>query len=156
MTILIIIRKIKTLNKILFNHIILTLNGIWAIPIVLLTRLIYPFIKIKYCKIWAKRIGHFTSHTILSYNQSILDKSINIYWIQGPNCNVFWEEVVRRNLKIFQLVKYLEMWNKILPGGENLCGLDPFVDVYDKILNLLNKKNVYLFTELENKYGNNW
>ncbi len=97
----------------------LLLNTIWAIPVLLLVRLIRPFVFVKFGTFNSHRIGHFAADA----GQKFADKQINknnfitLYWLPKKCSNDFWASLVKRNFFVKNWVYPLDFWNKRLPFG---------------------------------------
>jgi len=105
-------RKISTLlRRILF--------GTWAIPCILIARLIRPIILIRFGTIRSDRIGHFTLEAGMQFAKNIAktDGVIELYWLPKQTSNKHWKKMVRRNFSVHWWVEYLDYWNSALPGG---------------------------------------
>ena len=42
--------------------------------------------------------------------------TVDLFWL-GKTCNSQWERMIRRALPVHGWVKYVDRWNKVLPGG---------------------------------------
>ncbi len=93
-------------------------NGIWAIPFVLLVRALRPIVLIRLGTLFSWRIGHFVSDGAeqVARLQQQPPKTVDWFWL-GPTSNSQWERMIRRNLPVHSWVKYLDWWNRALPGG---------------------------------------
>jgi putative glycosyltransferase (TIGR04372 family) len=109
-------RCISFLSK---NQILI--HGIWAIPCVLIIRLIGPFKCVRFCEIRSERIGHFVSdiaeHICRNYE---LDKKYIDFFYFKKISNLQWEKMAKRSpLNICNSwVQYIDRWNKKIPGGK--------------------------------------
>ena len=92
--------------------------GVWSIPFVLIMRVIAPFILIRVGTLRSDRIGHFVADAA---NQWIMlnseNNNVELYWLD-VTCNKQWEKMIRRNFPVFNWVKYIDIWNKFIPGGK--------------------------------------
>jgi len=93
-------------------------NGVWAVPIVFLIRVIRPIVLIRMGTLNSGRIGHFVSDGAeqLARIQEQTLNSVDWFWL-GETCNKQWERMIRRSLPVYSWVKYLDWWNRALPGG---------------------------------------
>ena len=93
-------------------------NGIWAIPVVLLIRALRPIMLIRLGTLFSSRIGHFVSDGAeqVARLEQQAPNTIDWFWL-GPTSNSQWERMIRRNLPVHSWVKYMDWWNKALPGG---------------------------------------
>ena len=138
-----------------------TINSIWAIPLVLLIRVIRPLLLIKFIKLDHGRIGHFVADSFQLINLSKQGK-LKFYpliWFEEPAANEYWSTFVKRNLSIKQWTKLLYHWNIKIPGGKvHLFShfLDEVGSARDWQGNLENSTFRLSFTEKENKEGKKW
>ena len=97
----------------------LSLSIVWALPVAIVLRLMYRWVPIRICALRADRIGHFIPDTLEHIDLNAgAERGVTFYWITRP-CNLMWETVARRNLRVNQISKYLYYWVKALPGGHN-------------------------------------
>jgi len=94
------------------------INGLWAIPVVLLIRALRPALLIRMGTLNSGRIGHFVADGAeqLARLQQQPTNTVDWFWI-GETCNSQWESMIRRSLPVHSWVKYLDWWNRALPGG---------------------------------------
>lgn len=99
------------------------LNAFWAIPALLLMRVIRPWIHVRIGIINYGRIGHFVSDSALYFAMNELqsrDKHIiDLYWLPKSTCNETWARMVRRQLMVHWWVRYLIFYNNFLPLKTN-------------------------------------
>ena len=112
------LRKVNSL----FIRICLMISGILAIPCVLLIRLFKGIILIRLGTLRSDRIGHFAADSGQHFASNILNtkRTVNLYWLSKKKyiSNKQLELMVRRNFLVFNFVRYLDYWNRLLPGGE--------------------------------------
>jgi len=113
------------LNKMIyvFSVIKWPINGIWAIPGVMIIRLLRPFILVRMTEIWSDRIGHFSTDSLVHLSRKILklesERIFDLYtYSEGKICNQQWAKMVRRHLPVFWWVKYLLFYNQLIPKGK--------------------------------------
>ncbi len=136
----------------------LALISVWAIPIVFLIRCIRPYYLIKFGTFNCFRIGHFAADTGQRFaeNQSLNRNQIQLYWLPENTSNSFWASLVRRNFLVFSWVRYLDLWNKLIPGGRHHQILSSYTNSRD-INGVLEKQNSpMLFTKEEDNLAHNW
>jgi putative glycosyltransferase (TIGR04372 family) len=96
------------------------ISGLWAIPAVLLIRCLHPWRIIRFGPISTSRIGDFAIEASQKWAMTQRQSKIylDLYWFKHkPVCNEFWARVVQRNFHVSALIRPLDMWNQILPGG---------------------------------------
>ncbi len=110
--------KMKALRTYSRLHLRELVNGIWAIPFVLLIRALRPMVLIRLGTLFSARIGHFASDGAeqVARLQQQPPNTVDLYWL-GPTSNSQWERMIRRSLSVHSWVRYLDWWNKALPGG---------------------------------------
>ena len=94
------------------------LNSIWAVPLVLVIRGIRPSVLVRMGSLSYGRIGHFVCDGVeqLARLQEQPPRTVDWFWL-GKTCNSQWERMIRRSLRVHDWVKYLDRWNRGLPGG---------------------------------------
>lgn len=112
-------RKIRNLWRRASVRLNMWLNGSWAIPLVLLMRALRPVLLIRLGTIDSTRIGHFAYDVAgrITEFRGQAPNIIDLFWL-GPTCNSQWELMVRRSLPIVQAARWIDLWNKRIPGGE--------------------------------------
>lgn len=159
-------RKAKTLTIKLVNIPITLIGLIVAVPVVLIVRLIRPWVLIRFGYFFAGRIGHFAFDVEYYLTEKKLglhtEKAIDIFFYCGLNrgkpANDFFSKLTRRNLNVYGWVKYLFHVNSFLPGG-GINQLLPAVERYGSrdIKGLFRKVGPQLsFTEQENMMGHSF
>jgi len=113
--------KMLTFNGKLSSRLLLNLlHSIWAIPCVLIIRLLRPIILIRIGTLFSGRIGHFAMDAGIqwaeqqNHNHGIID----LYWLERPISNKQWATMVCRNFLVFSWVSHLGRWNRLIPGGK--------------------------------------
>ena len=107
--------------KIVTNKFKRLFNAFWAIPAVLVMRLMKPFILVRICSLFSERIGHFVADSVHHYlrNKELPKKIKHLYWFYKPTSNSQWDKILKRNLPIYQFVENIDYWNKKIPGGKS-------------------------------------
>jgi putative glycosyltransferase (TIGR04372 family) len=102
---------------------ILFLHGVWAIPAVIVIRLIRPWLKLRFGTIRCDRIGHFAADSGQQWAKHQLQDAlfVDLYWLPSKTCNTFMTEIVRRNFSVHWWVRYLDYWNRLIPRGSFHC-----------------------------------
>jgi len=95
------------------------INAIWAVPIAMIIRVLSPIVLIRTGTFFSSRIGHFVADSAQSFIElnCKVDNSMNFFWLDEDTCNKQWEKMVRRNLPVYKWVKYIDIWNRYIPGG---------------------------------------
>jgi putative glycosyltransferase (TIGR04372 family) len=93
------------------------LNGLWAIPIVLISRVIYPRFKIRFGVSQSNRIGHFIPDTLEELIRMQVDKKRITFWSATLISNKQWYKMVKKYMHISPIYKYLVFWNRYVPGS---------------------------------------
>lgn len=105
----------------LLNRLLVFPHGIWAIPSVILVRLIRPWKHFRFGTFEAGRIGHFVADVVLALAESDLGLQNHYsdwYFLPPKTCNQQWEKMTRRMLHVRWWVRYLDAWNRNIPGGK--------------------------------------
>ncbi len=96
------------------------MHSLWAIPAVLIIRLIRPIVLIRVGTFLSSRVGHFVADAASQWliNQNTKNMlTVDLYWLDCWTCNAQWTQMVKRNLNVFKFVKYIYIWNNFIPGG---------------------------------------
>ncbi len=93
------------------------LNALWAIPVVLISRVIYPRFKIKFGVSQSYRVGHFIPDTLEEIIRMKVDKREISFWSATLISNKQWYKMVKNYLHISPIFKYLVFWNRYIPGS---------------------------------------
>jgi putative glycosyltransferase (TIGR04372 family) len=114
-------REIHYLVKKALRRRVELVNGIWALPLVLVIRLIRPLILISFCGIFSERIGHFSieaAEQINGYRNRKRNEFRFYFFISNPTCNAQWALMLKRTLPMYlPFLQIVDRWNKIIPGG---------------------------------------
>ncbi len=94
------------------------LNTVWAFPTMLVIRSVRPIVLIRIGSLNSARIGHFVADGAeqVARLQQQSTNTVDLFWL-GKTCNSQWERMIRRALPVHGWVKYVDRWNKVLPGG---------------------------------------
>ena len=106
----------KLSHRLLINLI----NSVWAIPSVLIIRLVRPIVLIRVGQFFSARIGHFAIDAGIQWAErcSMNSRVIDLYWIEEPISNKQWAKMISRNLTTFTWASHLGRWNRLIPGGD--------------------------------------
>lgn len=146
------------LNKphLFFQRAIFLLNGLWALPVVVIIFLISPFIKIYIFEINSKRIGHFVADSIHFFLHSkSTPNQVFLFWYMKPSANTFWEKYLSRNLKIFQPLKYVTYYQEKIFGKSYYEG-EILTNSRDINGDIALSKNLPGFNADEDHFAHNW
>jgi len=146
------------LNKphLFFQRAIFLLNGLWALPVVVIIFLISPFIKIYIFEINSKRIGHFVADSIHFFLHSkSTSNQVFLFWYMKPSANTFWEKYLSRNLKIFQPLKYVTYYQEKIFGKSYYEG-EILTNSRDINGDIALSKNLPGFNADEDHFAHNW
>lgn len=94
------------------------LNSVWAFPTILVIRSVRPIVLIRIGTLNSARIGHFVADGAeqVARLQQQSTNTVDLIWL-GKTCNSQWERMIRRALPVHGWVKYVDRWNRVLPGG---------------------------------------
>ena len=133
--------------------------GFWAIPFILIIRLLKPFIWIRFGKLRSDRIGHYVYEYALTIAESeiVNNKTIDLFHSHYPVCNEQFDKMIRRRSFVRDWVKYLFLWNKAIPFGEK-HNTQNNIDLDSRdLFGWLEKANVsFNFTPCEENIINEW
>ena len=115
------------------RHLSLIFHGFWAIPLVILMRLLKPFLIIRAGQVFSERIGHFVTdsfeHVI---RRNFLPVTTFDFLSFGDISNGQWAEMIKRNIRVFgSWTKFVGEWNRIIPGGKLHALPSSFTDSRD-------------------------
>lgn len=89
-------------------------------PLVLICRIVRPFICIRFGIIYNNLIGHlaFDTEYYLTERKIYKTKTIDLFYIQNPgaSANEQWELMVKRHFKQNSIFKYFDKVNRLFPG----------------------------------------
>ncbi len=98
-----------------------SLNAFWAIPAVVIIRLIRPIAHVRLARLVPGRIGHFVADTSIFLARRSLraptDRARELFWLPRQTSNEQWSRMVRRRLPAYGWVRYLYACNEFIPGG---------------------------------------
>ena len=82
------------------------LHSVWAIPCVLIIRLLRPIILIRIGTLFSGRIGHFAIDSGMQWaeRKNHNHRIIDLYWLEEPISNKQWATMVCRNFLTFSWV----------------------------------------------------
>ena len=100
---------------------LLILNSFWAIPLVLILRIINKFKKICIVKIRSDRFGHFAPDGAEQVARSQMKKKkITFYIFDWYVCNKQWAKMLSQALPVYNCLRPVYFWNDFIPGGREV------------------------------------
>ena len=98
------------------------LNYVWALPMLLVIRMLRPFIFIRFTTLNSSRIGHFVADSCFYLatkpKRSHRPRTFHWFALHSFSCNQQWSKMVGRKLYLRDWVKYLCFLNNKIPGGK--------------------------------------
>jgi len=125
------------------------------LPLALVIRLIRPFVLVRFCEIFASRLGHLAGTVDVYVCQRDADpgrariKEV-IYWFDTP-CNRQLANMWERSQPVSALARHIDMANRLLPGHE--AHSVPFHGGNDRSGALNNAPQKVFFTAAERARG---
>jgi len=135
------------------------INSVWAVPAVIIIRIVRPFLFIRIGRLFSGRIGHFVpdaaEHSVRKSLQA--QRTYDFYYLFGGVCNDQWAKMVGRNLRVKgNWLKYVWHWNDFIPGGA-IHNLPQSLTNSRDLQGLLTKIDVcYEFLEEEGEISREW
>lgn len=155
-------RQIKELHSggisVLFHKCGILLRLPFALLIVLIVRLLRPYILIRFIPLYSSRIGHFSSNTEMYLCKRDIEgrngcRSWDIFYCVSPICNQQLKKMWKRVLSIFDFAYWCDKINRKLPGGSLHEGF-LLPDSYRDIQNIFEITPVHLsFAPIEECLG---
>ncbi len=102
--------------KIIWKYLAYTVNALWAIPLVIISRTIAPIFLIKFGDAQSGRIGHFIPDTleeIITISKN--PKSVTL-WAAEVISNEEWLKMIQSYIYIKKIFKYPVRFNSLIPG----------------------------------------
>ena len=97
------------------------LNALWVIPLLLLFRIIRPWLHVRMGILESSRIGHFVADPSIFLARRALqsrdEHTFDLLFLPEPSCNKQWARMVRQHLVVHPCVRYLERFNRYIPGA---------------------------------------
>ena len=115
--------KEKNNFKVILNFLIKCINYLahasWAIPLVLVSRLLYPVLKISFGVSQSHRIGHFIPDSLEELIRVDKKNRTQItFWSATTISNIQWYKMLKNYLHISPLFKYPVFWNRYIPKSQ--------------------------------------
>jgi putative glycosyltransferase (TIGR04372 family) len=99
----------------------LALSALWAVPAILIIRLLRPWRRIRVGMIESARVGHFVADSTLLFVSHSLQpadaRSLDLIWLPQPTSNKQWEQMVARTFVVGWWVRPLMIFNRLIPGS---------------------------------------
>jgi len=134
------------------------LNGLWAVPIVIVIWLLRPFVLVKIMSFRSEHIGGYVPKSA-NYLRSYKKQAgiLEIYGTTGKN-NTFWTRLIKRSgLPLYgDWVQYLYYWINLLPNPEKNKIFNVGRNFYDETNWNFQYAEVIPFKENENEKGEEW
>ena len=110
------------------------LNGLWAIPLVVVFRLLQPLVLFRFGTIRSDRIGHFvTDSAEQKARLQVRDgKRLDFYWLPTRTANQQWLRMIQREMPVLNCTRHIDDWNRRLPGGERHSRPSTYSESRDK------------------------
>jgi putative glycosyltransferase (TIGR04372 family) len=112
---------LRKLKRFFLSRIPLILLSPIAVTVLLIIRLIRPWIHVRFGYFVHTRIGHFAPDVGLA----LAERELNIancysdwFFLPRKTCNQQWAKMVKRNFRVQWWVESLYYWNLTIPGGE--------------------------------------
>jgi len=144
---------IKFVYKVI-RYLFILLSALIFVPLVLIVRLIHPFVLIRFGGFCYSRIGHFAADAGRYHADILLGKSncLDLFWLPDHTCNDQWALMVRRNMNVYWWVRYMDKWNRLIPGGkkhirEGTRDTEGFIE---------QSRNTFSFLNSEDEYAKRW
>lgn len=135
-------------------------NAIWAVPAVLLMRLVRPLVHIRATVLLGYRIGHFVADTSIILSRRAAERprrpTYDLFWID-KSCNEQWARMVSRRLFVRPWVRYVAGFNQLIPGGEkHRVRLPDWSDAVTEYEPLRLSNERFPFTAAEEEAARSW
>ena len=155
------VKNIRTFSSKILRHRVCRMApmAFWAVPTLIVIRLIRPWLHIRFGALASYRIGHFVGDSAIYLAQnnalSLRPRTINLFWFSEPSCNDQWARMVRRQLHVYWWVRYLISFNALLPGSKlhQLQNTHGSRDIHGA---LTSSKSRFLFTQYECDLAKAW
>jgi putative glycosyltransferase (TIGR04372 family) len=137
-------------------------SGIWAIPIVLLVRLVRPLILFRFGTIYSTRIGHFVADAceqralLFKQTENSERRIVDWFWLPNNTSNKQWAVMVSRELPVKKFVRFLDFWNQKIVGGDAHHRPSSYTGSRDVKGLYADQRAIFSFTREENERGRQW
>ena len=147
----------------MFRRVLVLLTGglgtLIAAPIILVVRILRPFVRIRFGYFTSDRIGHFAFDVEIYLTKKKINQdkkfSIDLFFFSGKSANTYFTKMCRRSFVVHSAIKWFYFANEILPFGSSHRILPARVTSDSRdIRGLFNKKRAQLrFNDQENQFG---
>lgn len=141
----------------MYRFIQIIFSAPWAVLCVLVLRNLPARFKIQITEIRGDRIGHFIGEgaEYVAFTRMNRANGSHLFWIRN-SCNDQWNRMLRRELTILNVLKYVDMWDKYCPGKRITSAPSAAVDPRDPNGRFLNSGARISFLENEDAYAHDW
>lgn len=132
-------------------------NGVWAIPLLLILRHFLSIAGLKIIYIRSDRIGHFPIDSIEALCRAEKSTKFRIYCIYGKPINKQWYKMLKKKFKFVNILFYVYFYENYLFRKMVLCEYGTFFESRDIKGNFAKNKICQLPFETEdNLIANKW
>ena len=121
-------------------------------------RLLRPLLLVRFGTIRCDRIAHFFWECCeIHFKQRNKNfYSLDLYWIRKNNANSAIAKLISRNVKVFNIVEWVDKWNHKVPGGQKHSISDHFNSWRDFSGKITFTKNKLKLTASEIEFCYKW
>ncbi len=148
------------------HKLLILISSIWAIPSLVIIRLVRSIILVRFGTFYSSRIAHFVFDTTMQFIEHNTENNniVDLYWMSDNISNKYWSDKVKENFHVYQWVEYLAWWNRVLPGGRKHFLYDKLNSYRSKFAEnprdrcglLEREKERIRFSEKETSDAKNW
>lgn len=108
--------------KLVLKIILYLAHALWAIPVLIVIRVVRPLLIVRVGIFNYARVGHFVADVARHKAQSLVEGSrikLDFWYLPDDHecSNSYWAQITRRWFRVHSSVRYLFFWNRILPFG---------------------------------------
>ena len=108
--------RLRSVTARLSNVLLWSANALWAIPLVIVIRMLRGVVLIRLGTFDSRRIGHFVFDVACHLQEADAEKTLDLYWLEDC-ANEQWEVMVRRTFCVLGVTRWIDLWNRKIPGG---------------------------------------
>lgn len=154
-----VLQKGRTALRLLPTVLLYVVNAVWAIPAVLFMRVVRPWLHVRVARVHCERAGHFIADTSLYLAQHSVEhpgpRFVDFFWFPEDVSNEQWARMVRRQLSVLWWVRYVILFNRLIPGGRP--HVVPFAKGSRDTLGWLQRSAArFEFTDAEHEQARSW